>query len=97
MLQHIVLFNWNDKASDAHATLAANELSRYASTLDGLVSFYCGPTLALKEGTYDFGVAAVFEDVDAWQAYDTADEHNRIRAEYFGPYVETRAVIQFEI
>jgi hypothetical protein len=41
-------------------------------------------------------VAAVFEDVAAWQAYDTAPEHDRIRAEYFGPYVATRAVIQFE-
>ena len=96
MLQHIVLFNWSDTTPPGHAVLAANELRRYASTLHGLVSYYCGPNLQLKEGTYDFGVAAVFEDVAAWQAYDTAPEHDRIRAEFFGPYVATRAVIQFE-
>jgi hypothetical protein len=96
MIQHIVLFTWNDKVPAGHETIAANELRRYASTLDGLVSYYCGPNLGLKEGAYDFGVAAVFEDVAAWQAYDTAPEHDRIRADFFGRYVATRAVIQFE-
>jgi hypothetical protein len=97
MIQHIVLFTWNDKVPAGHETVAANELRRYAATLDGLVSYHCGPNLGYKDGTLDFGVAAVFEDFAAWQAYDIAPEHDRIRAEIFGPYVDTRAVIQFEV
>jgi hypothetical protein len=96
MLHHTVLFTWNDKVPTGHPAIAANELRKYAATLDGLVSYHCGPNAGHTPGAADFAVSAVFEDVAAWHAYDTADEHNRIRAEIFGPYVGTRSVIQFE-
>jgi hypothetical protein len=96
MLHHTVLFSWNDKVPSGHPAIAANELRKYAATLDGLVSYYCGPNAGHTAGAADFAVVAAFEDVAAWHAYDTADEHNRIRAEIFGPYVATRTVIQFE-
>lgn len=90
------MFTWNDKVPTGHSVLAANELRRYASTLDGLVSYNCGPNAGHTPTAADFAVSAVFEDVAAWHAYDSADEHNRIRAEVFAPYVATRSVIQFE-
>jgi len=96
MLHHIVLFTWNDKVPAGHPAIAANELRKYAATLDGLVSYNCGPNAGHTSTAADFAVSAVFEDVAAWHAYDTADEHNRIRVEVFGPYVANRAVIQFE-
>lgn len=96
MLHHIVLFTWNDQVPAGHAAIAQNELRKYAATLDGLVSYSCGPNAGHTEGAADFAVSAVFEDVAAWHAYDTADEHNRIRREVFGPYVGERKVIQFE-
>lgn len=96
MFHHIVLFSWNDSVPNGHAAIAANELRRYASTLDGTISYHCGENLGLTDGAADFAVSAVFEDQAAWHAYDTADEHNRIRREVFGPYVASRTVIQFE-
>ena len=59
------------------------------------MSYHCGPNAGLTEGAADFAVTAVFENEAAWHAYDTADEHNRIRREVFGPYVAERKVIQF--
>lgn len=96
MLHHIVLFTWNDNVPAGHPEIAANELRKYAATLDGLVSYNCGLNAGHTPTAADFAVSAVFEDVAAWHAYDTADEHNRIRAEVFGPYVANRTVIQFE-
>jgi hypothetical protein len=96
MLHHIVLFTWNDSVPAGHPAIAQNELRKYAATLDGLVSYSCGPNAGHTEGAADFAVSAVFEDVAAWYAYDTADEHNRIRREVFGPYVAERKVIQFD-
>ena len=96
MLHHIVLITWNDKVPAGHPEIAVNELRKFAATLDGLVSYNCGLNAGHTAMAADIAVSAVFEDVAAWHAYDTADEHNRIRAEVFGPYVANRTVIQFE-
>lgn len=95
MFHHIVLFTWNDAVPDGHEAVAQKELQAYARTLDGLVSYHCGPDAGLSQGAADFAVSAVFESESAWHSYDTADEHNRIRREVFGPYVAERRVIQF--
>jgi heme-degrading monooxygenase HmoA len=95
MFHHIVLFTWNDSVPSGHEAVAQKELQAYAHTLDGLVSYHCGPNAGLTAGAADFAVSAVFESEQAWHAYDTADEHNRIRREVFGPYVAERKVIQF--
>lgn len=95
MFHHIVLFTWNDSVPAGHDVVAQKELQQYAETLGGLVSYHCGPNAGLTAGAADFAVSAVFENEDAWHAYDTADEHNRIRREVFGPYVAERKVIQF--
>lgn len=94
MLHHIVLFTFNDQLPAGHVERLQSELRAYAGTLDGLVSYDCGPDAGLSDGACDFGIVAVFESQEAWHAYDTADEHNRIRAELFRPYVSTRHVIQ---
>jgi heme-degrading monooxygenase HmoA len=95
MFHHVVLFTWNDQGPAGHAEFAQKELQKYATTLSGLVSYFCGPNAGLTAGAADFAVTAVFESEEAWHAYDTADEHNRIRREVFGPYVAERKVIQF--
>ena len=95
MFHHIVLFTWNDQVPAGHPVFARQELQKYAETLSGLVSYYCGPNEGLTVGAADFAVTAIFENEAAWHAYDTADEHNRIRREVFGPYVAERKVIQF--
>ena len=96
MFHHVVLFTWNDNVPAGHPEVARAELTAYAATLGGLVSYNCGPNLGLSQNAADFGIVAVFENEAAWHAYDVADEHNRIRREVFGPYVATRSVIQFD-
>lgn len=96
MFHHIVLFTWNDQVPEGHPEVARRELMLYASTLEGLVSYHCGQNAGHTPAAADFAVSAVFRGVDDWHAYDTADEHNRIRRELFAPYVAERKVIQFE-
>ena len=95
MFHHVVLFTWKSDVPAGHAEVARAALQEYAQTLDGLVSYYCGPNAGLTPGAADFAVTAVFESEAAWHAYDTADEHNRIRREVFAPYIAERTVIQF--
>ncbi|MFN5600494.1 MAG: Dabb family protein [Acidimicrobiaceae bacterium] len=95
MFHHVVLLTWTDQVPAGHPAVAQSELQAYAQTLSGLVSYHCGPNAGLTAGAADFAVTAVFENEAAWHAYDTADEHNRIRRDVFGPYVAERKVIQF--
>lgn len=96
MFHHVVLFTWNESVPAGHPETARAELTDYAATLEGLVSYRCGANLGLSQNAADFGIVAVFENEAAWHAYDTADEHNRIRREVFAPFVASRTVIQFE-
>lgn len=94
MFRHVVLFTFDESLPEGHIDTLMRELPAYAATLDGLVSYDCGPNAGVTEGACDFGIVAVFESEEAWRAYDTADEHNRIRAELFKPWVSARHVIQ---
>ena len=94
MITHIVTFVWNDQVPSGHAEFAQTELYAYARTLKGCVSYTCGPDIGINQDNADFAVVAVFEDEASWHAYDTADEHNRIRAEIFRPYVSARSAVQ---
>ena len=94
MITHVVTFVWNDSVPEGHALSAQQQLHAYAATLRGCVSYTCGPDIGAVQGNADFAVVAVFEDEDSWHAYDTADEHNRIRAEVFRPYVSARSAVQ---
>lgn len=96
MLHHVVLFRWREGVPAGYAETARDELLRYAATLTGVVSYHCGPNAGYTDGAADFGITAVFDNVDAWRRYDTDDEHNRIRREVFAPWAESRTVIQFE-
>lgn len=94
MFTHIVTFTWKEGVPAGHAAAAKARLDAYAATLRGCVSYTCGPDAGVLDGNADFAVVAVFEDEQAWHAYDTADEHNRIRAEVFRPWVAHRSAVQ---
>ena len=94
MFTHVVTFTWMDDVPAGHATTAQEHLYAYARTLEGCISYTCGPDAGVNEGNADFAVVSVFEDEAAWHAYDTADEHNRIRAEIFRPWVSVRSAVQ---
>lgn len=94
MFTHIVTFEWKDDVPAGHAEAAQAALEAYARTLKGCISYTCGPDAALGVDNADFAVVAVFGSEADWHAYDTADEHNRIRAEIFRPWVSVRSAVQ---
>ncbi len=95
MFHHIVLLTFKAPITDEHCAVIVDTLMTYSGTLDGLVSYHCGRNLGLSANAADFGISAVFTDEKSWHAYDTADTHNKIRAEVFSPIVESRQVVQF--
>jgi hypothetical protein len=94
--RHVTLFRWKPETPPDHPAAVRATLEAFAATLDGCVSYVCGPDAGLMDGAYDFCVLAEFEDRTAWDRYMVDPEHDRIRADVIGPYAAARATIQLE-
>jgi hypothetical protein len=62
----------------------------------GCLDVRVGVDAGLRPGNWSFCISADFADADAYRAYDTEAEHNRIRAEMFAPISEEIVRIQFD-
>jgi hypothetical protein len=63
----------------------------------GCLDMKVGLDAGLREGNWDFTIIGDFADVDAYRAYDSDDEHNRVRKELFAPISEEIVRIQIEV
>jgi hypothetical protein len=96
MFHHVALFRWQPGTTPEQVEPIAPALLALAATLDGLVSYTCGPSAGVTDTSYDFGLVAVFESKAGWDAYMADAEHDRIRAELIAPIVAERAGLQTE-
>jgi hypothetical protein len=63
----------------------------------GLIACTVGTDQRLRDGTWDFAIVSDFADVESYRAYDTDDEHNRIRREMFAPVSAQIVRVQIEV
>jgi hypothetical protein len=97
MIRHVVLFTWNDDITPELEEQAAAELNALAPTLPGVRSYHAGPDAGIIEGNFDFAVVGDFDDADSYLAYRDHPSHQDIISRLTGPFVKTRASIQYEI
>lgn len=84
MYHHVVTFEFKPGVSTDDAKNLARELTEFAHTVPGLVSYACGADLGLRDNSEDFAVAAAFETKDALQTYLNHPDHHAIVGKY-GP------------
>jgi hypothetical protein len=65
--------------------------------IDGMRELTMGRDVGLRDSNMDWAVVADFDDVEAYRAYDSDAEHNRIRRELVGPIAERIERCQFEL
>jgi len=95
VIRHIVLARFNQSATPAAVEDIRAALAGLAGP--GRTSFTMGPDLGLRPGNMDLAIVADFIDTDAYAAYDTDPEHDRIRRELIAPIVERLERCQFEL
>ena len=96
MIRHVVLFRWTADATAEQKQRAAAELSRLPALVPSLRDYRLGANLGINPGTFDFAVAADFDDADGYLAYRDHPEHRAIVAEFIQPIVTERAAVQYE-
>lgn len=85
MIRSVVLI----KARDGHDTGRMAEILAEldAMRVPGRIGFWAGADLGLRQGNWDYALIADLESPEAYRAYDSDAEHNRLRAE-LAPLVE---------
>ena len=91
---HSVHITWNSGVDEAHGMRVAEALNTYAATVPGLLFFRAGTDLALRENTADFGIVALFDNSQSFQAYAVAQLHVAIITDLIAPAARTRSSTQ---
>jgi hypothetical protein len=95
MLHHVVTFDLKPDAPAGLVDQIGAALNSLAATLPEVRSLAVGADLGLREGNAGFGVAATFDDVDAFKVYADHPEHVRVVKELIGPNITGRHPVQF--
>lgn len=91
---HVVTFTFNPAVADdviADLTPALDDLAAQSKAL----WYQHGPDLGVREGNADYAVTAVFPDEEAFRAYMTAPQHQRVINELVRPHLQARSAVQF--
>ena len=96
MIRHVVLFRWTPEATAEQKRRVAEELSRLPALVPSLRDYRIGANLGVNPGTFDFAVAADFDDVDGYLAYRDHPEHRAIVEKFIRPIAAQRAAVQYE-
>jgi hypothetical protein len=97
VLRHVVLLKWKPGVPAGHADRLAAALRALPDRGIPFLAYSCGPDLGMAgPNGWDFAVVGEFADEEDWRVYMDDPEHDRIRQDLIGPYVEERALVQFE-
>ncbi len=95
MIRSVVLFSVKEgtRPGELDAVVRAME----AITFVGCSRWELVRDLKLRAGNLPYAFVSEFDDEAAYRAYDTHDEHNRIRRELLAPIVEKLERFQYEV
>ena len=96
MITHIVAIRWNDDLPVGHADAVGDALRAAVASLESVRSYTCGADAGLADGNADFGVVAVFDDVDGWRTYMDDAGHQHVIVEMMRPFIASRTALQIE-
>jgi len=96
MFRHVVTFRWNASSTPSHRAELEAALSRLPEIIPELRGYHFGHDAGINEGNVDFAVVAEFVDAAGYIAYRENPEHARIINELIAPYLDARAVVQFD-
>lgn len=97
MIRHVALFRLKEDAPSGTQQALEDGLFLLAQTIEAISAYSYGADLGLREGNFDFGVVADFEDEAAFVAYAEHPAHLTLIKELVAPVIAERASLQFEI
>jgi hypothetical protein len=97
MIRHIALFRLKEDSPVGTRQSLEEGLFVLAQTISQISAYAYGGDLGLRDGNFDFGVVADFEDAKAFETYVNHPDHQAFLRERLMPVLDDRASLQFEI
>jgi hypothetical protein len=94
MLRHIVLFRWNEQATQERRQEVLDGLAALPDQVPHIRAFRFGADAGLSQGNFDLGVVADFDDADGYDAYAKHPAHVMLVTEVIRPVIAERAAVQ---
>ena len=97
MIRHVALFRLTQDAPADTRERLEEALFQLAQTIDAIAQYDFGADLGLREGNFDFGVVADFENSGDFKIYAEHPNHQAFIQEVLTPVLAERVSIQFEL
>jgi hypothetical protein len=96
-LRHIVLFRFADHATDEQIDALAAGLDALPGKIGQIRSYEHGRDAGLRQGSWDYGLVAVFDTAEDFAAYLDHPDHRGLVRELLDPISAERASVQFAL
>ena len=94
MLRHMVLLTLADDAPPGRAQEIADALAALPAQIPEMRETEVGVDLGLRDGNATVALTAVFDDADAWQAYQVHPAHEAVIRDLIRPVLAARTAAQ---
>ena len=97
MVEHIVLFRWNDDASAEAIRRAVEELQDLKGKIPGIIDLTCGINFSDRARGFTHGLVVRLKDRAALDAYGPHSEHQRVVHDFIAPIRADILAMDYEI
>ncbi|GAA4613655.1 hypothetical protein GCM10023195_59240 [Actinoallomurus liliacearum] len=95
--RHVVIFRWNENATDERKRDLVERLTALPGAIPEIEDYHVGDDAGVNAGNFDFAVVADFADRDAYAVYRDHPVHRAVIDEYVTPILAERAAVQYEL
>ena len=85
MVEHIVLFKWNDDASAESIDAAMTALTGLKGQIEGVLDLSCGANYTDRAKGYTHGLVVRFDSKASLEAYGPHPAHQHVVQTYINP------------
>ena len=97
VIRHVVMFRWNDEATDEAKQAVVDGLAALPGVIPEIRAYAFGPDARLRDDNWDFVVVGDFDDAEAYLTYSNDATHQAVIAQHIAPNISERAAVQYEL
>lgn len=96
MIEHIVLFKWQETASEEQINQALTELNALKNKIPSIVDLSCGKNFSERNQGFQHGLIVRFNDRSSLDAYFPHPSHQEVVNHYIRPILADILSIDYE-
>ncbi|MEC4806774.1 MAG: Dabb family protein [Jaaginema sp. PMC 1079.18] len=97
MIEHIVLFQWQETATPEQIEAVITGLKGLKNQIPGIIDLSCGKNFCDRAQGFEYGLVVRFRDRAALEAYQPHPEHQKVVQNLIKPILAGILAVDYEI